>query len=478
MDLYLVINIDCTNDDFQIYIDTKVASKDEPQFAFKTDAYTPTKGDKYYFLPGVNIPRIKLKDVALQHGVRNVRNVDEATHVFGSNSTFAKMINRQYENFMETADFLEFMEVIKDNVDEYYMEKVTQAFEFYELEEIIIKRTLPAIARYSVDDATLKHNIEQCKGYSKCTNEYAYSADVEYDELFKTIITKELWSEDALLVHVNGDNAVTIDSDMYEQIADMFRSSDSDNHILAMEIMANSNYKDSLLYLEILFKEFEGQIYNSHTKKHVNFKSLLNYLGKERSINTNLNDVMNSLINKGVLTTDMLNVLMDRYHIEIQRNGDYNHFKVKTITVDEDTLALLNTNYTYSVKEDYQPESVDISEEEVEDFPEIHGDLDDLRENLDNSVRVAGVAIGVTDGVIDTGITDEDIEAAFTNIVRDELKSELIALEEEKEFPEDESVLTEAEDYALGEIISKLAEESEPNNNQKEQDDTDSFEWF
>ena len=52
-----------------------------------------------------------------------------------------------------------------------------------------------------------------------------------------------------------------------------------------------------------------------------------------------------------------------------------------------------------------------------------------------------------------------------------------IELEEEKEFPEDESVFTEAEDYALGEIISKLAEESESNNNQKEQDDTD-FEWF
>ena len=464
MDLYLVINIDCTNDDFQIYIDTKVASKETPSFTFKTDAYTPTKGDKYYFLPGVNIPRIKLKDVALQHGIRNVRNIDEATHIFGSNSTFAKMINRQYENFMETADFLEFIEVIKDNVDDYYMEKVTQAFEFYELEEIIIKRTLPAIARYGVSDATLKHNIEQCKGYSKYNNEYVYSADVEYDELFKTIITKELWSEDALLVHVNGDNAVTIDSVIYEQIADMFRSSDSDNHILAMEIMANSNYKDSLLYLEILFKEFEGQIYNSHTKKHVNFKSLLNYLGKENRINTNLNNIMNSLINKGVLTTDMLNVLMDRYHIEIQRNGDYEHFKVKTITVNEDTLALLNTNYTYSVKEDYQPESVDISGEEVEDFPEIHGDLDDLRENLDNSVRVAGVAIGVTDGVIDTGITDEDIEAAFTNIVRDELKSELIELEESDPVSESE----------LNEIPGTL--EEEPNNNQT--DDTDNFEWF
>jgi hypothetical protein len=245
-----------------------------------------------------------------------------------------------------------------------------------------------------------------------------------------------------------------------------------------MEIMANSNYKESLLYIEILFKEFYSIMYNCHTKKHVNFKSLLSYLGKESSINTDLNDVMKSLIDKGVLTVDMLNVLMDRYHGEIERYGHNTYFKVKTITVDEDTLALLNTNYTYSVKEDYQPVPVDISEEEVETFPEIHGDLDDLRENLDNSVRVAGVALGVTNAVIDTEITDEDIEAAFTNIVRDELKSELIELEEEKEFPEDESIFTEAEDYALGEIISKLAEEPEPNNNQKEQDDTDSFEWF
>ena len=112
---------------------------------------------------------------------------------------------------------------------------------------------------------------------------------------------------------------------------------------------------------------------------------------------------------------------------------------------------------------------VDISEEEVETFPEIHGNLDDL-------VGVAGVAPGVAVEEEDLELADEDIEAAFTNIVRDELKSELIALEEEKEFPEDESVFTEAEDYALGEIISKLAEEPEPNNNQK--DDTDNFEWF
>jgi uncharacterized membrane protein YheB (UPF0754 family) len=245
---------------------------------------------------------------------------------------------------------------------------------------------------------------------------------------------------------------------MYDQLADMFNSSDSDNHILAMEIMANSNYKDSLLYLEILFKEFEGQMYNSNTRKHVNFKSLLGYLGKENSMNTNLNDVMNSLTNKGVLTTDMLDILMTRYYTEIQRSGDNNYFKVKTVTVNEDTLALLNTNYTYSVKEDYQPVPVDISEKEVEEFPEIHGNLDDLAGVL------PGVALEVPVEEEDLEITDEDIEAAFTNIVRDELKSELIALEESDPVSESE----------LNEIPGTL--EEEPNNNQK--DATDSFEWF
>lgn len=142
----------------------------------------------------------------------------------------------------------------------------------------------------------------------------------------------------------------------------------------------------------------------------------------------------------------MLNILMDRYKDEIERSGDNKYFKIKTVTVNEDTLALLKTNYTYNLLEDYQPVPVDISEKEVEEFPGIHGDLDDL-------IGVAGVANVCNESAQEELITDEDIEAAFTNIVRDELKSELIELEEESPEPEEE-----------------------PNNNQK--DATDNFEWF
>jgi hypothetical protein len=446
MKLYLKVNIDFSGNDVMVYIDTKVASIKEPVFNYKNEDYTPTKGDKFYFLPGVNIPRIKLKDMALKHGVRNVRNIEDATHIFGGNSSYPRMVNRSYEYIAKTKDFLDFMELVKDHVDEYYMEKVKQAFEFYDLEHIILQKNLISLLRWNCDsDHPLYEAMKDTSLCEDTDNIYVYSVDSDHEEDFKNMIDKEIWSEDALLVHVNGEDAVTIDAAMYDQIADMFKSSDSDNHILAMEIMANSNYKESLLYLEILFKEFSSTMYNSPTKKHVNFKGLLSYLDKESSMSTNMNDIMHSLTNKGVLTVDMLNILMSRYYTEIERGGNNQYFRVKTITVNEDTLALLNTNYNYKVLEDYQPEVVNTPEEELETFPELHGNLDDL----------VGPTHVCNDAAQEEELTDEDIEDAFTNIVRNELKSELIELEEESPEPEEET-----------------------DNNQTTQTKDDDFEWF
>ena len=40
--------------------------------------YTPTQGDTIYLMPGVNIPRAKLKDLALNSGIKVVRDPDNA----------------------------------------------------------------------------------------------------------------------------------------------------------------------------------------------------------------------------------------------------------------------------------------------------------------------------------------------------------------------------------------------------------------
>ena len=44
-----------------------------------------------------------------------------------------------------------------------------------------------------------------------------------------------------------------------------------------MEIMANSNYIESALYLLILLERYAPRIGDCHTKNHVNFKSMVSY---------------------------------------------------------------------------------------------------------------------------------------------------------------------------------------------------------
>jgi benzoyl-CoA reductase/2-hydroxyglutaryl-CoA dehydratase subunit BcrC/BadD/HgdB len=100
------------------------------------------------------------------------------------------------------------------------------------------------------------------------------------------------------------------------------------------------------------------------------------------------------------------------------------------------------------------PDFIPEGEIQVEIF-ELHGDLHDLKDPVDETEEIE--------------ISDEDIEDAFTRIERNELKSELIAVEEENHAPESE--LNEKG-------TESTLEENESNNNQIEQTNEDDFEWF
>lgn len=417
-------------------------------FNVSPNDYDPTKGDKLYFLPGVNIPRVKLKDLSLQHGIKTVRDIDQATHVFVGKNTKEKIVNGHWYYTINTSAVRAILNDPELVMDDYYKENLNQALEFYTETEIIVdyhsaselrNSELPFVKRYMIGNLSRSSTI-------------FYSVDDDHKDLFPGILNLELYDESKLLKHINGDDAATIDATMFLQICDMFKSSDGDNHVLAMEIMANCNYIDSLLYLEMLFKDHADKMYNCHTKNHVNFKSLLSFLGKSKSnMDTNVDDIMKSLIHKGVLDTDKIDVLMEHYSNEIGHRGNSTFFKVKTITVSPETLQLLNTNYVYEELPDFVPEN-------GVEVPEIHGDLADLNSLDENSSRVARVAN-------DIEISDEDIEDAFTNIVRNELKSELIALEEQ--------------DEVSGLETNKEPEpEEEIDNNQTTQTKDDDFEWF
>ena len=64
-------------------------SKDELLFTSEDilESYSPQKGDTFYFLPGVSIPRVKLKDLNVQYGIKAVRDIEKASHIFMGRKT-------------------------------------------------------------------------------------------------------------------------------------------------------------------------------------------------------------------------------------------------------------------------------------------------------------------------------------------------------------------------------------------------------
>lgn len=369
--------------------------------------YVPTKGDTIYLLPGVNIPRMKLKDLALNLGIRVVRDPAKATVVFSGKSSVGKLTTSTWYYFADANTILK--NVKKLCSDQYYIDKL----------DVAISST--GATRVCSGWSDMRNTL--CNGdVSIYESQYIYGIEPEYIDTYNAIQGKPIYCESELITNINGDDSTVIDYDVYKQLKSMFESSDDDNHILAMEIMANSHYENSVLYLLMLISDFSHVISNTHTKNHVNFKSMLAYFNwVPRQISSqSADDIIKIIDGKGLLTLDMIKILYKEYTGDIHRNIAYDDvFEIKEVTIKQDYLDKLN--------------------------------LTSL--NLINPEELK-----VTDPV-DEIVTDELIEAAITNIQGAELKSELIAIEEELS-------------------ADQGSPEEESNNNQIEETNGDDFEWF
>jgi hypothetical protein len=369
--------------------------------------YVPTKGDTIYLLPGVNIPRMKLKDLALNLGIRVVRDPAKATVVFSGKSSVGKVTTSTWYYFADANTILE--NVNKLCNDDYYIEKLETAIASTGSERVC--------SNWSDMRNTL------CNGNTTIyESQYFYGIEPDYLDTYNAIQGKPIYCESELITNINGDDSTVIDYDVYKQLKSMFESSDDDNHILAMEIMANSHYENSILYLLMLISEFHYKISNTHTKNHVNFKSMLAYFNwVPRQVGSqDADDIIKIIDGKGLLTLDMIKILYKEYTEDIHRNLAYDQvFEIKEITIQQDYLDKLGLTSLNL-----------INPEELE----------------------------VTDPV-DEIVTDELIEAAITNIKRDELKSELIAIEEELS-------------------AAQGTPEEESNNNQIEETNGNDLDWF
>ena len=396
---------------------------DVPDFV-NSKGYVPKQGDMIYLLPGVNIPRVKLKDLALNLGIRVVRDPEKANVIFSGKSSMGKMTGSSWYYIADA-------EVILNNVkaickDEYYIEKLETAL------------AASGATKICADWSDMRNCL--ASDYNHYDSGYIYAVEEECIDAYNGMQGKPIYNETELLTNINGDDSTIIDEEVFQQLKNMFESSDSDNHILAMEIMANSHYEKSVLYLQMLLSNYSYQISNSHTKNHVNFKSMLSYFNwAPRSIGSRSAEQIISIIDeKGLLTVDMIKRLYKEYTHSIHGNINYsNVFEAKEITINQEYLDKLNLS------------SLNLINPELE-------------ENLK-----------VTDPV-DEIVTDELIEAALTNINRNELKSELIELEKSEE-----DLAHELYGVDNDNIEASFKVQPESNNNQiEETNGGNDLDWF
>lgn len=364
-----------------------------PLFDISNDEYIPKPGDKLYFLPGVNIPRIKLKDLTLKYGIKTVREFKDATVMFGSDNTASKLSDSHHYYQIPVVIIKEFLELSKDKMDYRDVDKLETALSVNDKDYFLgsyTERRFFSDSDYPLFKTAIQNPVYKYQKelenviLSSWYNVISNSEDLSLINKIKSSSIKIL-NEESLLDIINGDDSVVINEEVFGNLSQMLSSSDEDNHVLAMEIMANCNYKQSLMYLEILFREFSNTLSRNHTKNHVNFKSLLSYLGKSpSSMSTSIDDIVDSLRHKGVLTVDKLNYVISKYSSYLVKYGNTNIFKVKTMTVSEDFLKELNVNYEIDILGEFEPVPVEepvaevIEQEEVVEQPEPESSSEDF----------------------------------------------------------------------------------------------------
>lgn len=403
--------------------------------------YVPTNGDKVFFLPGVTVPRSKFKNLCDESGIRTVRDPEKANIFVANNNTLNKLVTTAWAFKIKTSDFIALTEIsdFKDALDGHHYQKITDALEFYTEKHVFVDRaTSRLIMKY-----VYKQNREP-------KQEKITSVLEEFKVMVDIANQASVYDESTIIDQLNGDEAAVIDHTVYNQLKVMLESSDNDNTVLAMEVMANCKYSASLVHLIILFYYHGDVFYNNHTKNHVNFKSLLGWLGLSHTRPYFSSDEsIHALKDKGQLTPDKLNTLLSYIGEDVARKGDTGTFKMKHITLSPKLLAEMNVNYSYQMQSDFDVSIPEVQEATVE-------------------------------------ISDEDISEAFARIERNELKEELIALEAKEDLEAVKEEIASEEDVAHqlygvdnDNIEVSLTPEPVSNNNQITQaNESDDFEWF
>jgi len=305
--------------------------------------FNPEENQKIYIPSHIDIPRTKFKDHIKSKSIRVTTNLDDSDIVV-LDEDFTDFVNEEsYRAWTYKYETRIFLEEIADTLPD-----VVDIFKDYKHPYFFVSNN---VHQHFTD---FVNNDDLC--------EYHPIRIFRDTERVETILSKTIINPKDIMESMQ-ENETVIDRDYYKQLDNMLKSSDADNHVVAMEIMANSNYTKSCVYLMILIMDNYQAIDNSRTKRHVNFKSLLNYLKLHpSSLSVTVNSIIYFMDARGLLTIETLDILRD----EVLQNSVYaHHFKAGSgelvqpieVALDNEPIRKINNNKPYTFKTTYGREN-------------------------------------------------------------------------------------------------------------------------
>ena len=305
--------------------------------------YQPQQKDRLFFYPACDVPRYKVRNwVESIKGTVTIKQ-ENATAKFASKQTIDACMVRKALMRVAKQPLMTWLKLnypFTGSVEKLYEElnSLTDNVVYLERQDnwSMISGYYPThySKAYAVGYNKTLHDI--CGG--KIDHWFGSDCiDPSKETLLATLLQEpHIYSQESLIKLINSNSAV-IDTEMYSTLQSMFKSTNKEDHVTALTIMASSHLEKSLHYILLLLEEFgTSVIINMKERNHVNFKSMLEYIGVERWWSIDSEGQMSILMRKRLLTYEMLkeHAVGVKALWESKTNNKY--FIIKTIEATEE----------------------------------------------------------------------------------------------------------------------------------------------
>jgi hypothetical protein len=284
------------------------------------------KGQKIYFFPGCTAPRFKVRQLCQKEDMAIVRTPEKATVSIVGDQTTSDLIKSQHFNYIfNKADVVHAIKSLGVHSTSFlgFVEHLNNKEGI--ADEVIV--------------SSYSHKQDIQGAGITCWSEAFWTANetdlINFDMVLD--LNVPFVTQESLLKFVTQGTLMT--REMHDEIDNMFASSDKNNHILAMEIMANCDYEKSALYLLQLLSNNNHKISATKEKNHVNFQSLCKFFNTEPGTHLSLDGMLQRLAEKKLINSsikkELLEMAAENYNLQ-----ESTYFKTELVTTEELELEI------------------------------------------------------------------------------------------------------------------------------------------